>query len=175
MIEEYILNVNNWIVLLSNVTVFIVIQTMFFIFYASNIVGNTLEDKAGYVKTYIQANGWEDELESLINSNNIKEMKSRAEEKKTERFNQNMKSSLMYFAPIVATLLLIIAFLFIYSILTRSFNIKTVVSTVIVFHVYLTELLLFFFVVKPYKYITDSYLPEFFLNKFRKDGCKITR
>jgi hypothetical protein len=161
-------NENDWVIILTNVLFFTIVQILFFKFVASKQYENVLVSKLDIIKRYSQKNPDFKELidknkQKFLETNNIDIQKQRK-----ERENKNYKLIIDYCSKPIAIsifaliLILVISktdmFSSILNIKKTNWNDVYTLGLIFVLLAYGTELLFFLFIVKKYEFVGDFYI-----------------
>lgn len=152
------LNPNTWIVILTNVIFFIIVQTLFFVFIASKQVDNVIEDKVAIIKTFASYNDTiNDKITEFLNSKkrNIVENNAEKQKHKRNRYNLSLIQKRVGIPLIIATIALGIFIYKMYKKDTLLWNNTDTLALVLVLLAYMTELFMYFAVIKCYVFVGD--------------------
>jgi hypothetical protein len=168
------INENDWIIIFASVFFFMVAQTYFFIFIGSKQYENVIISKLDIIKKYGEKNI---PFKFLLNSykkDYLETNESEINNKAKEREANNMKLTFEYCGIpiiIVSSLLLILLLLTKTNLITKlnitnkiiNNNLKTTdwsnyntIGLLLVLLAYITESLMFYFVIKKYNFVNDN-------------------
>jgi hypothetical protein len=149
---------NEWIIILTNVIFFMVVQTLFFKFIASKQYENVLENKLDMVKDFVKRNPKMRDNLKISKSENKKKLDPIAKKQLKEREKLNRELTWLYCGiPIVITAVCMAYVLFVMK-KTREWSTVDSLGVFYVIFAYSTEILFFFFMVKKYEFVGDQYI-----------------
>lgn len=159
---------NDWIIIITNVTFFMVVQTLFFKFVASEQYVNVLKSKIHMVKTYLSKDKEAKEELMRFKQDYINANKEKALEQKAlrDKVNVGLTRTYAYNLIALAVIALIGIVLFIKS--NIPWNRVYTLSLFLVLLGYTTELFFFFFIVQKYEFIGDQYIISHVASKTRQ-------
>ena len=165
----------NIIIILTNVLIFILFQTVFFYLVGSEQLGKIIEDKVGIVNEYLQLNNnHKQKLKKLINTNKIQNMLIEANKEEKERTRNNIEVIKKWIGPpLIIVLVLIFICIIILSISTYKWTGVDSTALTLVVTAYLTEIVIFFGVIKRYDFLGDQPLYYFVYKLLKKELKKI--
>jgi hypothetical protein len=161
---------NHIILIFVNVLAFIVIQTSFFYFIGSKQLNEIIANKVGIVKSYIkQDESYKSKVENYIKSKTIQDMLKKADEEEKTRTLQNIEVIKKWIGPPFIAVLSILIISIIILIATKSkWTGVDNVGISLVFTAYLTELFIFFGIIKQYEFLGDNTIYRFIYNLTKK-------
>jgi hypothetical protein len=161
-------NENDWVIILTNVLFFTIVQILFFKFVASKQYENVLVSKLDIIKRYSQKNPDFKELidknkQNFLETNNIDIQKQRKErEKKNYKLIIDYCSKPIAISIFALILILVISktdmFSSILNIKKTNWNDVYTLGLIFVLLAYGTEILFFLFIVKKYEFVGDFYI-----------------
>lgn len=146
------LNSIDYILLLCNFCFFIIVQTLFFRFVASELVLTIIMDKIKNLKNFRGINIL---FSSFISNSDLEILKEKGENDKKKRNNKNNMLIIRSILPISVFLLLIIIFLILFS--YKKGNKWYLYHTKLLFAIifaFTSELLIFFLLFRKYDFIS---------------------
>lgn len=161
-------NENDWVIILTNVLFFTIVQILFFKFIASKQYETVLVSKLDIIKRYSKKNPEFKEFidknkQNFLETNNIDIKKQRK-----ERENNNYKLIIDYCSkPIIISIFALILILVIsktdmfssiLNINKTNWNDVYTLGLIFVLLAYGTEILFFLFIVKKYEFVGDFYI-----------------
>ena len=161
-------NENDWVIILTNVLFFTIVQILFFKFIASKQYETVLVSKLDIIKRYSKKNPEFKEVidknkQNFLETNNIDIKKQRK-----ERENKNYKLIIDYCSkPIIISIFALILILVIsktdmfssiLNINKTNWNDVYTLGLIFVLLAYGTEILFFLFIVKKYEFVGDFYI-----------------
>jgi hypothetical protein len=158
-IQEILNDKNEVFLILINIIIFMIIQTIFFKFVISTEYENLIKEKLNTVNYYISH---DQEVKNIIinyKKNNIEKIKKKALEKEKIRDKINSKLYLEYcFMPILFFILIFIIIIILnyYSLIfkkSEKFEGVHYFNFVLILLIYIPNMIIFFFVVKKYQFI----------------------
>lgn len=168
--RPYIPKPNDWIIILANVLFFMVVQTYFFKYIASQQYEYVLETKLQFLRTLAKHNP---EFAYLIQHSNRdaqEKYKKTAESQHEQRKKANDSLEFMYcWIPIICTSALIVAIIFFKH---QKWTRIDTYNLLFVMLAYSTELFIFFFVIRKYLFIGDNNLWTRILDKQLVRKCE---
>lgn len=149
-----------WIVILSNVIFFMIVQTAFFWYIASKQYENVLDSKLNMLKLLASKNSYIKRKLYNIKDDYTAKYKSKVEELERERIKYNKELTWDYCGKlIVIVLCIIIALVFSYIFIKgHPWNNIDTLNMIFVTLAYCTELFFFFFIVRKYEFVGDNYI-----------------
>ena len=157
-----VFQVPNMIILVSNVIFFIVVQTFFFKYKASQQINTVIKEKLDILNTYLN---YDPELKQKIvdykTSSEFKEKKKKAEKNAEWRNIENWKLIVKYILPVFGLFTVILIILILLDRLpvktTKWVGVDTAIGS-LVFLAYSTEILFYFGMVRQYTFYGDHEL-----------------
>jgi hypothetical protein len=158
-IQEILNDKNEVFLILINIIIFMIIQTIFFKFVISTEYESLIKEKLNTVNYYISR---DQEVKNIIinyKKNNIEKIKKKALEKEKIRDKINSKLYLEYcFMPILFFILIFIIIIILnyYSLIfkkSEKFEGVHYFNFVLILLIYIPNMIIFFFVVKKYQFI----------------------
>jgi len=148
----------DWIVIISNVLFFMVVQTMFFIFIASKQYETVLADKMDLISRFVNKNAGSKQKMKDFKDAYLLSNSKKAEEQHTVRMQENKKYINKYcLLPIGAAIIALIYV--IYKVNAASpWSSTDSLNLALVLLAYTTELYFFFFVVRKFEFVGDHYI-----------------
>lgn len=147
----------NWIGIVCNVLFFMVVQTGFFYYIASNQYQNVLESKLKLLNVLKEKNKT---IEYRLN--NIKQqsqdLKITAETQKINREKNNIQLTKDYCGKSIGAGLILLVFVLLFTNSKRSWAHSDTINLLIIVFGYSTEILFFFFIVRKYQFVGDQYM-----------------
>ena len=168
------INENDWIIALSNVLFFMIVQMFFFIFIASKQYETVIISKLDIIKKYAEKNMPFKFLLHSYKNNYLENNQVEINENSKERENNNMKLTYEYcILPIIIVssimLLLVVSTKtdFIKKLKIKNTTLENMTEgtqwsefdtfgLLLVLLAYSTEILFFYFVVKKYEFVNDN-------------------
>ena len=165
------LGLSNIILILLNVLIFIIFQTIFFYFVGSKQLDIIISDKVDIINSYISKNSAaKEELKAFISTDEISKTLESAEIDENNRISENFKLIGMWIGIPCGIILLLLA---ICVSLMFAFRIQWTgidnVGLLLIVTAYLTEIILYFGVIKKYNFIGDQKLYYFIYKLFSKE------
>jgi amino acid transporter len=159
------------ILILANVLVFIIFQVIFFYFIGSDQLNTLIGEKVDIVNEYLKYNpDYKSKLKDYIDSNEIQSMISKAQDEKKERSKKNINHILLWIGIPVGILLIL---MFLCVILLKIFKVEwTAIDNVgltLIVTAYVTELAIYFGVIKKYEFLGDQTLYYYIYDLFKKE------
>jgi len=149
---------NDWIIILSNVLFFMVVQTLFFVFIASKQYENVLVAKLELVKSIYTK--FPDIKQALLETKDayIQSKENIVKEQAKKRTRANKDLIWKYCGvPILIVLFTLFYFVFV-NVSKEAWSEVDTLGMLYVALGYLTELCFFFFIVKKYEFVGDQYI-----------------
>lgn len=157
---------NQVILIFVNVLVFIVIQTFFFYFVGSQQLNDIIVNKMGIIKSFIKYdNSYKNKVKNYVKSKPIQDILKKADEEKKTRASQNIEIIKQWIGPVLIAVLSILILAIIILIATKSkWTGVDNVAISLVFTAYLTEIFIFFGIIKQYEFLGDNTIYRFIYN-----------
>lgn len=163
------LQLSHIILILLNVLIFIIFQTIFFYFVGSKQIDIIVEDKMDIINTYLSYNTTaKNNLKTYLESNSdINTILENADEDEATRINSNLNLIGVWIGiPCVVIIILLIICAFIMYALKIKWTGIDNVGLILVLCAYLTEIVLYFGVIKKYNFIGDQTIYSFMYSLF---------
>lgn len=153
-------NRSDWIVILSNVLFFMLVQTAFFWYIASKQYENVLSSKLDTLKLLASKNSTFKRKLDNFKDEYISKHEQKAKELETERAKLNKKLTWKYCGKliVVTTLVLFAIVISYFFVKGRPWNDVDTLNMIFVTLAYCTELFFFFFIVREYEFVGDNYI-----------------
>jgi len=149
---------NEWIIILTNVIFFMIVQTLFFRFVASKQYENVLENKLDMVKDFVKRNPKMRDNLKITKSENKKKLDPIAKKQLKEREKLNLELTLLYCGIPILIATVFILYVFFVMKKTREWSTVDSLGIFYIMFAFSTELLFFFFIVKKYEFVGDQYI-----------------
>jgi len=148
---------SNLIIIFSNVLFFMIVQTLFFKYVASKQFEILLEDKVNIINEYLKHDEEQKEkIKKYINKQETKELIEKGTEQATERNKINNKLILKWTGiPLIIALTIFIVSVLRLKIQGKYWNKIHTGLLLLVITAYLTELFIYFAIVKQYQFYGD--------------------
>lgn len=146
------LNSIDYILILCNFCFFIIVQTLFFRFVASELILTIIMDK---IKTITNFKGINALFNNLISNSDLESLKQKGKSDRKERNSKNNMLIIKSIAPIAGFLLFLIIFLILFS--YKKGNKWYLYHTKLLFTIifaFTSELLIFFLLFRKYDFIS---------------------
>lgn len=153
-------NRSDWIVILSNLLFFMLVQTAFFWYIASKQYENVLSSKLDTLKLLASKNSlFKRELDA-VKDEYMNKHEQKAKELEMKRAKLNRKLTWKYCGKliVITTMILFVLILTYFFIKGRPWNDVDTLNMIFVTLAYCTELFFFFFIVKKYEFVGDNYI-----------------
>ena len=162
---------NHIILIFVNILAFIVIQTSFFYFVGSKKLNEIIANKMGIVKSFIKYDdSYKNEVKNYVKSKPIQDILKKADEEEKTRALQNIEIIKQWIGPpfIAALSIIIIAIIILVATKSKWTGVDNVGLT-LVFTAYLTEIFIFFGIVKQYEFLGDNTIYKFIYNLIKEN------
>jgi lipopolysaccharide export LptBFGC system permease protein LptF len=162
---------NDWIIILSNVIFFMVVQTLFFRYVASKQYESVLKNKLSLVQ---KLSDKDESLKEVLTKFKVEYLAENNEKIGIQKRNRELANnqletrySWVYVAYAVIALLIVFTFT------NQRWQPVHSLGLIMVVFAYITELYFFFFIVQKYEFVGDHYLYSKIYNKVtREDKLK---
>lgn len=147
----------NWIGIVCNVLFFMIVQTGFFYYIASNQYQNVLESKLKLLKLLKEKNK---SVEKKINEfkSDSQNLKIVAEEQKISRKKTNIELTKNFCGKSIGAGLILLSFVLLLTNSQRPWGHSDTINLLLIVFGYTTEILFFFFIVRKYQFVGDQYM-----------------
>ena len=170
------IKLTNFILILANVLIFIVFQTVFFYFVGSQQMSKIIKNKTDIINKYLKiSNIHKYETREFINSNEIKKMLLESKKEEKERKEKNIEVIKTWIGPplIIVLMLLFICITMLYVNKVKWTGVDSVGLTLVV-TAYVTEIVIFLGIIKKYDFLGDQPLYYFIYNLIKKEVNKLS-
>ncbi len=155
------LSPNAWVVILTNVIFFMVIQTFFFILVASKQVDTVIKDKISLVKIFASHNPEvEEKIEDFLKSDKRYDIEQKAAKQKEARMQKNYALVKRYVGIPLVVITIALMF-FAYNVYKKyvqdptSWSSTDSLALILVVAAYLTEVYVYFVIIRQYNFMGD--------------------
>lgn len=170
------IKLTNFILILANVLIFIVFQTVFFYFVGSQQMSKIIKNKTDIINKYLKiSNIHKYETREFINSNEIKKRLLESKKEEKERKEKNIEVIKTWIGPplIIVLMLLFICITMLYVNKVKWTGVDSVGLTLVV-TAYVTEIVIFLGIIKKYEFLGDQPLYYFIYNLIKKEVNKLS-
>jgi amino acid transporter len=170
------IKLTNVILILANVLIFIVFQTVFFYFVGSQQMSKIIKNKTDIINKYLKiSNIHKYETREFINSNEIKKRLLESKKEEKERKEKNIEVIKTWIGPplIIVLMLLFICITMLYVNKVKWIGVDSVGLTLVV-TAYVTEIVIFLGIIKKYEFLGDQPLYYFIYNLIKKEVNKLS-
>jgi hypothetical protein len=151
---------SNMIIILANVFVYMLIQTLFFYFIASKQFNNLLINKVDIVNDYISVDkNANNNMRQFLQTPNVTVIQEKAKSQNNECKTINIKNIIKYIGlPFIITIICLCYFIYALIKYKKEFTSADKFALFLILAVYAIDLLFFFLVIKKYEFVGDEYL-----------------